>query len=166
MKNERGYVCTVTFKDTRGEFWFGPKTNPEGSDLDESDRFNTNGLKPFSTKEEAQKARDEILRKRKLIEKVEIVRIELDITETEEDIELMKEENRLVVIADMEIGKELLGLAIEGGQKLGYVPGALIETNGRLPFTEFHQAEYAAQEVRRQAQSHVAIARLKIEPII
>lgn len=162
MKNERGYICSVTFKDAQGEFWFGTKANPEGSDLTASERYNTNGLKPFSSKVDAQKAQDEILRKRD-VQKAEIVKIKLDIAETGEDVEILRMQNNAVVIVDMEWGRQILGLATEKGQKMGYIPGSLIETNGRQPFTEFWEAEDAVKEVRRQAQSHAAIARLKTE---
>lgn len=165
MRNERGYICSVRFEGAEGEYWFGPKTNQK-IPLDLSDRFNTNGLKPFPTKEDAEKAKAEILEKRKGVKTVNLARLELDIAETQEEITLLKGKESLVVIADREGGdKAILGSAAEGGLKIGYVPGALIETNGGLSFPNYESALYSAQEMVRQARSNSTLARFKIEPL-
>lgn len=172
MHKENGYILSITPEDASpcfvsNEFWFGPKINSNGSDWKTAESFMTNGLKLFPDLKSAQEAKNEVITKIK-VSHSDISHVRLTIAETPDDLELLKNKKNLVVIQTIPEpirAHEIIGKSEEKAVTNGYIPGSFFCTNGRKPFDTYDDAEYAAREVRRQAQCRATIATLAIKKI-
>ena len=169
MRNEKGYLCCVlstdNFENSRDhESWFGPKKTPTSSAWQSSEAFITNGLKTFPTLRDTRKAQEELSHK-PFVKKISLMHIEMDIAETQKDLDSLKRKRNLVSIMTTPYEQYVFGKDTEKSAHNGYIPGGYIYTNGRKPFDNYFDAEHSAQEIKRQGQSRATIATFKARKV-
>lgn len=165
MRNEKGFFCSVSGLSNipKEEIWFGPKTQEQpGMESQSFANIFTNGLKFFSTIEEAHAALEEIKRNRS-ISGADIGSIEIVIAETREDVEQLKQSGAVVVLNSIEGKTDIIGPNTSQDDKSTIYPidGELLTVNGRVPFANYQAAEWTYAWSASRQGGKVSLAQIK-----
>ena len=121
--------------------------------------FNTNGLTPFDTPEQAQAAAREISATGFGFTDVIIGKIRLLLAENPDDVSQLKGEGGYIALMKTDYGDWLLiGAFVEGKSLRMSSPGSPLRTNGLTPFLDIDEAIEAAEQAARQSETSATIA--------
>lgn len=168
MRNIRGYVFTVEFRDCKPLF---------GRNTTQPDRkyefFQSNNFTPFDSLEDAISGAEEFLIRIRESKGATPAELKMKIAETREETEKLRGKSSLVIIAipgeDSLSNNDLFGPVVEGKHSAYPLPGALLSYNGYQTFkshgttSAFERAYYLASEINRQMQAAAKIAQLQIK---
>jgi hypothetical protein len=161
MRKIEGFICIAAIEGR--EILFGKNM---GKGQGSWQNFETNDLTPFADFSVAKIAKSE-LENRNRFEKISIAKIEMEVMETEDEINLLRRRKKghwVVVRKISEWGEtSLIGASVERSPSRYPVYGAWLTENGITPFSDFEAVEWTAGEEARQAQCAALIAAFKIK---
>lgn len=155
MRAISGFVCVGRLESNR--VLFGKTVH----NVDwRCESLETNGILPFDTLTDASRAAKE-LRKRRF-QSVVIRILRMQIAETIEDITMLHQRRKLIVVMHGEDETPFWGQPFPTQSTTLYASRLTI--NSLKPFFNFAAAERCAREVRRQGQSRASIATFHLKP--
>ena len=161
MKEIEGLVCVG--RNEHVAVLYGKSINYEEPTYE---AFNTNGLTPFDTPEQAQAAAREISATGFGFTDVIIGKIRLLLAENPDDVSQLKGEGGYIALMKTDFDDWLLiGAFVEGKSLRMSSPGSPLRTNGLTPFSDIDEAIEAAEQVARQAGTSATIASFEFEEI-
>lgn len=151
MRNERGFFCSAQFGSfvKREEVWFGPRMD-EGLRGQVFENIKSNGLKFFSSQEDAERALKEIKQTRPDLTKHGIVYMAIKIAENEKDREALRKRRKIIILHTTDGGTDLLGPNLSGNDKSSIYPieAEMLTVNGGKPYSYYPL--YTYRETSRQ----------------
>lgn len=156
MREIEGVVCTAKSKFPMEQEWlFGPRT---GISVFNHQTFVSNGLVPFKNTDLANIALADLQSR---IDSLDIhhtglAKIRLVITGSDDEIDVILDQDNLIIVAGLDFGFELLGKKVNGVPGWGHMPVSNLELNGFQTFSSYQEAGNhifgALYEVRRQGR--------------
>ena len=168
MKTIDGYVCI-----TKKEYPKGLETcllfgENKGKGEKFCENIVSNNFSTYKSKTLARKGQKQLLQRNEF-DSVQIAKLHMDIVETKDELNKLKDCNSLVVIMiDDDLGHKynyLLGPIVDGLPDFGPIPGAFLKDTNFKTFDSLDKALYLAREVNRQAQCGAPIATFSLEYI-
>jgi len=161
MKEIEGIVCVGSNKDI--DRLYGKSKGIEGQSFES---FQSNGLVPFSSLQEARNARAEIEKKIGSFTRVKLAKIKMTMVENREELEILRGKQDFIVLVERDFGDvELVGADVQGNINLYPRPGAPFQANGLQPFSDLNEAVDAALEHARQTDSKATISHIFYEEL-
>src|SRR3989344_2458985 len=160
MKEIEGLVCVG--RNEHVAVLYGKSINYEEPTYE---AFDTNGLTPFDTPEQAQAAAREISSKKGFgFTDVIIGKIRLLLAENPDDVSQLKGEGGYIALMKTDFDDWLLiGAFVEGKSLRMSSPGSPLRTNGLTPFLNIDEAIEAAEQAARQSETSATIAAFEFE---
>jgi hypothetical protein len=159
MRHIRGWVCAARSSAWNGTVLFGKAI--EGHGCEGIEPLDMNGIVPFTRRSETRAALEQ-LKKRRGVRSARLGLLTMNIGRTEKDLQKLKKERSLIVVADLDGVQPFFGRKVKGCPILGGIPAADLRLNGLKPFRCFSDAEHIAMETHRQAASQVSIASFRL----
>lgn len=161
MKEVEGYVCVG--RNPGVDILYGKGVEYEEQSFQS---LGSNGLKPFTTSEEATDSREEILEKMLSFSEVKTGKIKLEILDDPRELKLFEDEGQFIALMERYKGDFLMIGASEGGRGNLYpLVGSSLERNGLKPFSRLEDAVEAARESARQTGAYSTIAKFSYEEL-
>lgn len=161
MKEIEGYVCFAHRGKVR--IIYGPDRE---NDSKHWENISTNNLSTFNSIDEAKVAQNEVV-ELPHIQEVILKNLKLTVSDTEKELESLKEEARFILLQYNdewgEIG--LFGKVPEDGPHFGVLPCQLLMYNGFQPFDNFESAKNAHFELSRQGALPVKIGVISLKDL-
>ncbi|MEK6840935.1 MAG: hypothetical protein AABX79_03200 [Nanoarchaeota archaeon] len=165
MREVKGYVFVASFDFS--EQIFGQKTDVAiGINYQ---NLRTNGIKPYTKKSEAKKGMHEFINHMGDVKKARLGKLEMQIAESAKELELFRDKDYLIVIADFDKSQDFFGEIVEKMRRnMGALPGMRITENGFKPLSfkgrsPYERALYILKEINRQGQAPATIATFNLK---
>lgn len=154
MREIKGIICIAkSISPIKQERLFGPNTKRQEFN---HQTFTSNGLVPFDYMSAAQEALLQLETRRSALDltRIGLGYVKMEITSSDDEIELIRSRNNLIIIAELDFGHILLGRKVANVPGVAYAPVSNLELNGFKVIRNYEQAGThifgALYEVRRQ----------------
>jgi len=125
--------------------------------------FQTNGLSPFSSHQEAMSAKEEIGKEIKDFKSLRVAKIKLSIAQNREDLNAFKELQRFVVVVDRGFDQLLIGRIVDG--KPYFDIGAPFQANGLKAIEGLEETLWMTSEATRKGYGTATLAHILFEEV-
>lgn len=163
MLKIEGFVCSAVdmFSKPPFENLFGVN---RGKGLETYEALRSNELTLFGHLTQARVAQTNLQRRLDLRD-ISVGQLRMLLAEKDQEHPSLQDGTQFIVVARLDGNLEFIGRPVESSERMGYIPGSILGSNGINPFLDFNSALRSRNEAIRQAASAAQISTFDLELI-